>query len=131
MKYGPLHTITNGITVASPTDLHLRATQRGVPYPGALATAGYALLTLLSQQVESPGHEESTLLVALKDGSAQRLPVNHSDGGYWKPAVVNAEALLHQMIKHPERRGLLAHPEHIIRRYANATRWRRRTLPRQ
>lgn len=160
MKYGPLHAITDGITVACAVDLHLRVTQKGVthhrgttplqsfhwgdmtgvelrlptsrfPHPGALATAGYALLTLLSQQVESPDYEESTIMITLNDGSTQRLPVNHPVGGYWKPAAVNAEALLRQLIKHPERRGLLAHSEQIIHRYANATRWRRRTLPRQ
>lgn len=156
MHYGPLTAITGGIAVASNDALHLRITPEGVthhrgatvisetipwsdiigievnlpsswfPWPGALATTGYALVTLLSGQVENVHSEESSITVSLADDKHLELPVNHAVGGYWKRAVTNAGILLNGFIAKPEQRSLLAHPEQVIHRYANATRWRTR-----
>lgn len=154
MHYGPLTAIAGGIAVAPIDALHLRITPEGVthhrgstaiaetipwrdvtrielglsasrfPYPGALATAGNALLTLLSGQVEDVHYEESSIAVSLTGGERLELPVNHAVGGYWKRSVTNAGILLNGFITQPEQRSLLAYPEQIIQRYANATRWR-------
>ena len=154
MHYGPLTAITGGIAVAPIDALHLRITPEGVthhrgataiaeaipwrdvtglelglpasrfPHPGVLAILGNSLLTLLSGQVEAAHYEESSITVHLTGGEHLELPVNHAVGGYWKRSVTNARILLNGFITQPEQRSLLAHPERIIQRYANATRWR-------
>lgn len=156
MKHGPLSATTDGLAVGSVDDLHVRITPSGVrhhrgttplaetipwgditgfelglptsvlPFPGALALAGYALLTLLSQQVDDVRNEECTIVVNLADGERRELSVHPAIGGYPKRAVANAEAALHQFIERPDQRMLLAHPEQIIQRYSRATRWRPR-----
>lgn len=156
MRHGPLHTVPGGLAVAAPTGLHLRLTtaavthQRGeeqlrafrwgdvssisvrlpgswFPYPGAAATAGYALLTLLSQQVEAPEAEQSDVRVILRDGTIHDVPLDHAVGGYWRRAIANAEKLIAQFIGSEAKRALLDHPEQVIRRYIASTRWNVRT----
>ncbi len=158
VKYGPLHAVEDGIAVAPPVYLHVRATVAGLahhrgaellevimwgeitsiqlglpssrfPYPGTLATAGYALLTFLSQQAETPEYAESTITVNLVDGEVRELAVNHTLGGYWKNAVATAELLLTRLIEQPQERAVLKHPEQVVQRYANAVRWRLRVPP--
>lgn len=124
MHYGPLTAITGGIAVASNDALHLRITPEGVthhrgatvisetipwsdiigievnlpsswfPWPGALATTGYALVTLLSGQVEDVHSEESSITVSLADDKHLELPRQSRSrrvletGGHqrWNPA---------------------------------------------
>jgi len=156
VKYGPLSATADGLAVASVDDLHVRFTPSGVshhrgstplaetipwsdvtgieltvptsfvPYPGAFAVAGHALLTLLSQQVDDVRTEECTIAVTLVHGERREVPVTPAIGGYWKRAVTNAEVVLCQLIDRPDQRMLLAHPEQIVQRYARATRWRLR-----
>lgn len=153
MRYGPLTAIVDGIAVVDTDALHLRITPEGFthhrgsiaiadtifwndvagielglpaskfPHPGVLATAGNALLTLLSGQVGEVHSEESSITVSLTGGGDLEFPVNHSVGGYWKRAVANAETLLNGFIAHPEQRSLLTHSEQVIYRYAKSTRW--------
>lgn len=112
MHYGPLTAITGGIAVASNDALHLRITPEGVthhrgatvisetipwsdiigievnlpsswfPWPGALATTGYALVTLLSGQVEDVHSEESSITVSLADDKHLRASpsITQSEG---------------------------------------------------
>lgn len=153
MRHGPVHTLPGGLAVTSPTGLHVRLTPAGVahhraeealavfdwddvaavslrlpgswfPYPGAAATIGYGVLTLLSQEVEAPPHEESTIRIAFTGGASEDLPVTHAPGGYWRRAIARAELLIGQFIDNPATRALLDHPEHIMRRYIASTRWR-------
>ncbi|MDQ1130595.1 hypothetical protein [Microbacterium sp. SORGH_AS_0888] len=155
MRCGPLTATTSGVAVAAVEGLHLLLTPDGLvhrrgstpladtvpweetsrielglrvsrlPFPGALATVGYALLALVSQQVDDVRHGESTIVVAGTDGTRRDLPVNHAVGGYGRRAVALAGVLLDRLVAEPAQRGQLAEPERVVQGYADAVRRRR------
>ncbi|GAA3663104.1 hypothetical protein [Microbacterium marinilacus] len=151
MRHGPLHTVPDGVAIAAPEGLHLRLTTSGVshrrgeeqlaafrwddlsdidlrlpgswlPWPGALATLGYAVLTFLSQQVEAPQDDESRVRLVLTDGTIHDVGVHHSIGGYNRRALAVAQRLVSRLARDPEARTLLRQPDEILRRYVRSVR---------
>ena len=152
-RYGPLHTVSDGISISAPEDRHVRLTADGVrhqhgdrtldafgwdeiaavelrlpgspfPFIRAASSLGYALLTLVSQQVEVAESTEGTVRLTLRDGRTEDLHVDNAIGGYWRRSVAAAETLARQFVDDAAKRVLLRHPDEVMRRYVTATRWR-------
>lgn len=157
MRYGPLTATADGVAVGPAEGVHLLVAQEGAlhrrgstpladimpwegiarielgfpaswfPYPGSLATVGYALLALVSQQADEVRYGESTLAVTSVDGDRRELTVNHAIGGYGTRALAQAALLLDRLIAEPGQRASLTQPEQLVQRYADAVRRRPRS----
>jgi hypothetical protein len=142
-RYGPLIAVPGAVAIGDPGRHHLRLTPdavivrdgadgRGVlawddvervtldvpttrfRLPGLAGTVVIGALTVVTADMIDFDPDDGAIEVVV-DGVSTILPLSrHHVGGYWAPTVTGAHRLLAHLIRTPEQRSLLAHPEAVI-----------------
>lgn len=82
--------------------------------PGLVSTIALSVVTVLTADSLDLDPEDGSVDLVLSERTVTVALSRHHIGGYWAPTVTGAHRLIAQLIRAPEQRPLLAHPESLI-----------------
>lgn len=83
----------------------------------AVSSALIVAEAAIAQGVSETGIEPGRAVIKTRDADAAiEWALNqHGELGYWVGAVESAQAVINELIKHPEERALAKYPDHLLR----------------